>query len=148
MIPVTLLRERCLKKKPDEQFTYEYLPDIFLTTAIIIPARIPTATMIPIIIPTSAIVPRPPESRNWNVTMYLMETIDKRLLIDLVLFCCIPLLREILYCLVNSEVGLDVQQPAGIPLGSRAPCGCGYGNSEQVKEGKQLREQAVPPLKL
>lgn len=65
-IPVTLLRRRCLSKKPDEQFTYEYLPDIFLTTAIIIPARIPTATMIPIIIPTSAIIPRPPERRNWE----------------------------------------------------------------------------------
>lgn len=83
-----------------------------------------------------------------NVTMYLMETTDKRLLIDLVLFCCIPLLGEISYYLVNSEVGLDVQQPASVPLGWRAPYGCGYGDSDQVKQGRQLREQAVPPLRL
>lgn len=63
-IPVTLLRGCCLLEKPDEQFTYEYLPDIFLTTAMIIPARIPTATMTPIMIPTSAIVSRPPERGN------------------------------------------------------------------------------------
>lgn len=48
--------------------------------------------------------------------MYLMETIDKRLLIDLILFCCIPLLGEISCYLVNSEIGLAVQQPADMPL--------------------------------
>lgn len=64
-IPVTLLWRFCLFEKPDKRFTYEYLPDIFLTTAIMIPARIPTPTMIPIIIPTSAIVSRPPTRRNW-----------------------------------------------------------------------------------
>lgn len=105
-------QRKCLKKKPGEQFTYEYLPDIFLTTAIMIPARIPTATMIPTMIPTSAIVPRPPERRNWECQFVSHGDVDKRLLTDPVLLCCIPLLGEISHCLVNSAVGLGVQQPA------------------------------------
>ncbi|KAL8198558.1 UNVERIFIED_CONTAM: hypothetical protein K2H54_015941 [Gekko kuhli] len=39
--------------------TYEYLPDIFFATVMMIPVTTPIATTIPMMIPTSAAVSRP-----------------------------------------------------------------------------------------